>query len=97
MAEQKLPMSIRLSTELAARLERCAARLRMKKHTLAQQAIEAAVAAIERNGYRMSLPLEFRLDRDREHAPSSATYPERPAELSVAEERGPAYRTRPKK
>jgi hypothetical protein len=31
----------------------------MKKHTLAQDAIEAAVEAIERNGYKLVIPIQF--------------------------------------
>jgi len=60
MPDQKTdPMSLRLSPELAKRLEECAKRLRLKRHTLARDAIEAAIEAIEKNGYRLVIPIEF--------------------------------------
>ena len=89
MQKATYPMSLRLSPELHQRLEDCAARLKIKRHTLAQNAIEAAVEAIERNGYRLSLPMQFRFVNESE--PETASYPEAQAELSRVEERGPAY------
>jgi hypothetical protein len=44
---------------LNQRLEDCAAALRMKKHTLAQEAIEAAVDAIEKNDFKLVVPVQF--------------------------------------
>lgn len=49
----------------------------MKKHTLAQQAIEAAVEAIEKNGFRLVMPIEYRFEVT--HVPEAArprVYPE---------------------
>lgn len=56
---QKAPISLRLSDEMEARLENCAKRTKQKKHALAQAALEAAVEAIEKNDYRIVLPIEF--------------------------------------
>jgi hypothetical protein len=47
------------------------------------------VEAIEKNGYRLSLPMQFRFVNESE--PETASYPEAQAELSRVEERGPAY------
>lgn len=55
----KVPLSLRFAPELERRLEDCAVRLKIKKHTLAQMAIEAAVEAIEKNGYRIVMPIQF--------------------------------------
>jgi hypothetical protein len=57
--EKTVPMSLRLSHELLQRLEETARVLGVKKHTLAQDAIKAAVEAIERNGYKLVIPIEF--------------------------------------
>jgi hypothetical protein len=57
MAMNKHPMSS-ASARTHERLEECASRLKIKRHTLAQNAIEAAIEAIE-NGYRLSLPMRF--------------------------------------
>ena len=81
-------MSLRLPPELHQRLEECAARLKIKRHTLAQNAIEAAIEAIERNGYRMSLPIQFRFPNESESERVQAQAQE---ESSRVEERGPAY------
>lgn len=53
------PISVRLSPELNQRLEEVAARTRLAKHSLAAMAIEAAVEAIEKNDYRLVVPIEF--------------------------------------
>lgn len=58
-APKTVPMSLRLTPELNERLEKCAERTKQKKHSLAQEAIEAVVDAIERNGYRLAIPIEF--------------------------------------
>jgi predicted DNA-binding protein len=89
MPKDTYPMSLRLAPELHRRLEECAARLKIKRHTLAQYAIEAAIEAIERNGYRLSLPLQFRFPN--ESGGEMARYPQGQAEISRVEERGPAY------
>ena len=82
-------MSLRLPPELHQRLEECAARLKIKKHTLAQNAIEAAIEAIERNGYRMSLPMQFRFPNESEAERGLLGQGQEP--ISRVEERGPAY------
>jgi len=74
---------------------RCAARLKIKRHTLAQNAIEAAIEAIERNGYRLSLPLQFRFPNESEA--EKARYPQEQEVISRAEERGPAYTVKRRK
>src|SRR6266536_2381118 len=87
MPKDSYPMSLRLPPELHQRLEECAARLKIKRHTLAQNAIEAAIEAIERNGYRLSLPLQFRFPNESE----AERYPQGQEVISRVEERGPAY------
>ena len=52
-------------------------------------AIEAAIEAIERNGYRLSLPMQFRFLNESEA--EMARYPQGQQEISRVEERGPAY------
>ena len=86
-------MSLRLSPQLHKRLEECAARLKIRRHTLAQNAIEAAIEAIEKNGYRLSLPMQFRFLNE----PASDRYPEAQSELSRIEERGPPYTVKRRK
>jgi predicted DNA-binding protein len=89
MEKDSYPMSLRLSPELHRRLEECAARLKIKRHTLAQSALEAAIEAIEKNQYRLSLPMQFQFARESE--PQTGQYPQAQEELSRVEERGPAY------
>ncbi len=52
-------MSIRLTPDIEERLTKTAERVKMTKNALAQAAIEAAVEAIEAQGGRLVLPLEF--------------------------------------
>src|SRR5437773_10879194 len=89
MPKDTYPMSLRLPPELHQRLEECAERLKIKRHTLAQNAIEAGIEAIEKNGYRLSLPMQFRFANETESG--IARYPKGQEELSRVEERGPAY------
>ena len=89
MPKDTYPMSLRLPPDLHQRLDECAARLKLKRHTLAQNAIEAAIEAIERNGYRLSLPLQFRFPTESEAAMGRNAQDQ--DELSRVEERGPAY------
>lgn len=63
------PLSFRIEPGLHKRLEECARRTRIKKYTLALMAIEAAVEAIEKNGYRLVVPIQFKV----ESAPTPAT------------------------
>jgi hypothetical protein len=95
MAKDTYPMSLRLAPELHQRLEECAARLKIKRHTLAQNAIEAAVDAIERNGYRLSLPMQFRFPNESEA--ETGRYPQGQEEISRVEERGSAYASKRRK
>ncbi|MEW6304402.1 MAG: hypothetical protein AB1705_13070 [Verrucomicrobiota bacterium] len=78
-----LPLSLRLSPELEGRLVECSHRLRMKKHTLAQEAIAAAVEAIEKNGYRLVVPVEF----DVRHVPVTRSEAEQREEKPPTETR----------
>jgi len=95
MAINKHPMSLRLPPELHQRLEECASRLKIKRHTLAQNAIEAAIEAIEKNGYRLSLPMQFRCASEAESG--IARYPAGQEESSRVEERGPQYTVKRRK
>jgi len=52
-------LSLRISKELDNRVQECADRLKMKKHALAQAAVEAAVEAIEKNDYQLAMPIKF--------------------------------------
>ena len=54
-----MPLSLRLTGDMEARLTQCAERLKLPKHSVAQAAIEAAVEAIEANDFKLVLPLEF--------------------------------------
>jgi predicted DNA-binding protein len=56
-------LTLRINPELHKRLEECARRTHIKKYTLAILAIEAAVEAIEKNGYRLVVPIEFEVSR----------------------------------
>lgn len=59
MPEQMAPLSLRISAELNTRLTECASKLRLKKHALAQMAVEAAVEAVEQNSYQLVVPIQF--------------------------------------
>lgn len=85
------PLSLRLAPEVYQQLEDCAVRLRIKKHTLAQEAIAAALTAIERNGYRMLWPLEFTVGPP---SPRPA-YPAYQDEIVALEEKGGKFKARP--
>ena len=95
MPKDPYPMSLRLPSELHQRLEECAARLKIKRHTLAQSAIEAAIEAIEKNGYRLSLPMQFRFANESEA--EMVRYPQGQEEVSRVEERGTAYTAKRRK
>jgi hypothetical protein len=58
----KSPLVFKLEKELNQRLETCAERLRLKKYTLGIMAIQAAIEAIEKNDYRLTLPVTFRVE-----------------------------------
>src|SRR5881392_682077 len=95
MTKDPYPMSLRLPPELHQRLEECASRLKIKRHTLAQNAIEAAIEAIEKNGYRLSLPMQFQFANQPEAG--TAPYPAGREELSRVEECGPQYTVKRRK
>jgi predicted DNA-binding protein len=92
MEPNQYPMSLRLPADLHQRLAECAARLKIKRHTLAQNMIEAAIAAIEKNGYRLSLPIQFRFQD--ETGSREAVYPQGEEQFSRVEERGPKYQVK---
>jgi predicted DNA-binding protein len=53
------PISLRLPSELHLRLQNAADRIDLAKHTLCQQAIKAAIYAIEEANGHLVLPVEF--------------------------------------
>jgi len=59
-------VSMKITSTLSNRLDEAADRAKISKSALAQQAIEAAVEAIERNGYKLVIPIEFEVT----HVPS---------------------------
>jgi hypothetical protein len=89
-AKPTSPLVFRLEEPLHQRLEECAERLKLKKYTLGIMAIEAAVEAIERNGYRLVVPIEFQVAhipaQMRAHEGSSGKYPAHRTEVSLAED-----------
>lgn len=78
MAEHLAPLSVRLSPELLKRLESIADRLGIKKHTLAQLAIEAAVAAADEHGGRLVLPMDFTVSFEPKFVPTPAAPAQNP-------------------
>lgn len=85
MANKSQAMSLRFAPGLVARLEVVAKRLGLKKHDLAQKAVEAAVEAIERNGFSLVLPIQFDV---RQIPIGKVNYAARTSEsLSLIEER----------
>jgi hypothetical protein len=81
----------------------CHERIALQRHRgvkaetgrLAQNAIEAAIEAIERNGYRLSLPMQFRFPNESEA--ESTRYPQGQEEISRVEERGLSYSVKRRK
>jgi hypothetical protein len=55
------PVSLRLEPDLHERLEKCAVDVRIKKYSLMIMALEALADAIEKNGYKLAVPVEFDL------------------------------------
>ena len=64
VVKYKQPLSLRLEPEVHARLEECAKRTKLKKYALALMAIEAAVEAVERNNYKLVVPIEFEVTHE---------------------------------
>lgn len=59
----------------------------LPKHRLAEISIEAAVDAIEKNGYRLVLPVEFTVTRVAvEKTSSNSRYPSNPDEGLILNE-----------
>ncbi len=93
MPEEKMVhLALRISTELNARVEKCAHKLRLKKHALAQAAVEAAVEAIERNDYQLVVPIQFEVthvavEKTGSKTSSSSIYPSRPDEGVLVEDK----------
>lgn len=54
-----LPMSLRLTPEMMARLEAAAKSVQLGRQTLAQRAIEAAIEAVETSGGSLVIPLKL--------------------------------------
>lgn len=71
-APQRAPIAVRLTEEMDKRFAKCAERTKQSKHALAIEAIEAAVEAIERNDYRLVVPIEFEVT----HIPTPVGKPE---------------------
>ncbi len=55
----KSPLSLRLDEDVRARLAEVSKRTGLPEATLAQMAISAAVAAAEKAGFRLVVPIEF--------------------------------------
>jgi len=68
-------LSLRVSAELNPRHEQYDARLKQKRHTLAQAAVEAAVEAIEKNGQRLVFPTRFDASHVAVPKPAPVTFP----------------------
>jgi hypothetical protein len=64
MATKDPVLSVRLPKDLEDRLTRAAETLDLSKNDIARHAIRAAVAAIEADGYRITLPLEMAVKKD---------------------------------
>lgn len=63
MAKQKSPLSLRLDPETDERLELAAERTKIKKHALAQMAVEAVIDAIEQNDFCLVVPIKFQVKK----------------------------------
>lgn len=60
MGRSKDPiLSVRLPDDLESRLNKCAEKLDLSKNDIARHAIRAGIEAIEKNGYKIQLPLEM--------------------------------------
>lgn len=67
--KEKTPLVFKIEPALHERLTECSKRLGVKKYSLGILALEAAVNAIERNGYKLVVPIEF----DVRHVPVEKT------------------------
>jgi hypothetical protein len=89
LVKEKSPLVFKIDSELHARLEECSERTGIKKYTLGILAIEAAGKAIERNGYKLVVPIEFDVTEVPAKKPSSSSYryPSHQDQDSLAEDR----------
>lgn len=82
------PLVFRLEPELHARLQKCAQETRLKKYALAIMAIQAAVEAVEKNGYRLVVPIEFEVTQvPTQKSGAKTSYPSPSPQYSRVEER----------
>jgi hypothetical protein len=86
--EKNVPLSLRLSPEMSARLANCAKLAKQKKHTLAQLAIEAAIEAIEESGGFLVVPIQFRVSKVPTEAEGNP-YPRPKHETALVEDAPP--------
>ena len=66
-------ISMKVTKRLISRINECAKRTKQSRSSIAEQALEAAVDAIEANNYRLVVPIEF----DVRHVPAIARPDER--------------------
>lgn len=57
----KINTGYRIDSDLDARLDVCGQKIGIPKSRLAESAILAAVTAIEHNGYKVVMPIEFEI------------------------------------
>lgn len=55
----KIALSFRLNDDVRKQLQVCSDKTGLPERTIAQMAITAAVAAAEKAGYRLVIPIEF--------------------------------------
>lgn len=98
-----MQLSLWISPELHQRLEECARQTKQKKTALAQAALEAAIEAIEENGFRLVIPMKFlpaEIATANPAAPEKSmprtSYPSHRSQVSLAED-VPAKVAKPKK
>lgn len=86
--KSKSPLSLRLDEDVRARLTEVSKRTGLPEAAIAQMAITAAVAATEKAGYRLVLPIEFEVKHVAQPNPQPATvYPPHRNERTVVEDR----------
>lgn len=66
-------MSVRLTEEIDERLTKTSEQVNLSRHALAEMAIRSAVEAIERQGGRLVLPLEFTTTHEAVAKPAAPT------------------------
>ena len=98
MAKERNPLSVKLEKETHQRLIEASERTGIRKNTLAQMAIEAAIEAIEQNDYHIVLPIRF--DVKKIAAPkgdTEITYPAGRSEAVIIEDRDQPKKQKGKK